>query len=253
MRNPCQGLSDAQRILRTPETRDFVIDMTLQELSLPLTTDRLRLRAYRDSDAEALLPVYSREDVARFLLCEPWTAEVARAEVSKRIPRTGLDTEARALALVIETADGLESIEGSVVIGDIAIWFDGESSRRPRSAGFSTRRRAGTDSPPKPPSPCSTPPLPTTASIESSLRWMPETPPRRGWPHASACDRRLTCGKTGGQRANGATRSSSACCAATGSRYEDSPLDTGPHQVTRVTKGLGNNPKTSSKVHETGL
>lgn len=104
--------------------------MTLQELSLPLTTDRLRLRAYRDSDAEALLPVYSREDVARFLLCEPWTAEVARAEVSKRIPRTGLDTEARALALVIETADGLESIEGSVVIGDIAIWFDGESSEK---------------------------------------------------------------------------------------------------------------------------
>ncbi|WP_186293194.1 GNAT family N-acetyltransferase [Brevibacterium aurantiacum] len=104
--------------------------MTLQELSLPLKTDRLRLRAYRDSDAEALLPIYSREDVARFLLCEPWTAEVARTEVSKRIPRTGLDTEARALALVIETADGLESIEGSVVIGDIAIWFDGESSEK---------------------------------------------------------------------------------------------------------------------------
>ncbi|MBM6591513.1 GNAT family protein [Brevibacterium sp. RIT 803] len=104
--------------------------MNPQELSLPLTTDRLRLRAYRDSDAEALLPIYSREDVARFLLCEPWTAEVARAEVSKRIPRTGLDTEARALALVIETADGLESIEGSVVIGDIAIWFDAESSEK---------------------------------------------------------------------------------------------------------------------------
>ncbi|GAA1943556.1 GNAT family protein [Brevibacterium antiquum] len=104
--------------------------MIPQELSLPLTTDRLHLRTYRESDTEALLPIYSREDVAQFLLCEPWTAEVARAEVSKRIPRTGLDTEARALALVIETADGLEGIEGSVVIGDIAIWFDGESSEK---------------------------------------------------------------------------------------------------------------------------
>ena len=104
--------------------------MNPPELSLPLTTDRLRLRAYRESDAEALLPIYSREDVARFLLCEPWTSEVARTEISKRIPRTGLDTESRALALVIETADGLDDIEGSVVIGDIAIWFDGESSAK---------------------------------------------------------------------------------------------------------------------------
>ncbi|PCC42811.1 GNAT family N-acetyltransferase [Brevibacterium aurantiacum] len=104
--------------------------MNSPELPLPLSTNRLNLRAYRESDAEALLPIYSREDVARFLLCEPWTAEVARTEVSKRIPRTGLGTEARALALVIETADGLEGIEGSVLIGDIAIWFDGESSEK---------------------------------------------------------------------------------------------------------------------------
>ncbi|MDN6124733.1 MAG: GNAT family N-acetyltransferase, partial [Brevibacterium sp.] len=60
--------------------------MNSPELPLPLSTNRLNLRAYRESDAEALLPIYSREDVARFLLCEPWTAEVARTEVSKRIP-----------------------------------------------------------------------------------------------------------------------------------------------------------------------
>ena len=29
--------------------------------------------------------------------------------------------------------------------------------------------------------------------------------------------------------------------------------DIGPRQVTRDTKGLGNNPKTEAKVHETGL
>lgn len=98
--------------------------MNPQELSLPLTTDRLSLRAYRESDAEALLPIYSRDDVARFLLCDPWTAEEAETEISKRTPRTGLDTESRALALIIETKDGLDDIEGSVVIGDIALWLD---------------------------------------------------------------------------------------------------------------------------------
>lgn len=104
--------------------------MNPQELSLPLTTDRLQLRAYRETDAEALLPFYSREDVSEFLLQDPWTAEVARTEIAKRIPRTGLDTESRGLALVIETADGLDAIEGSVVIGDIALWFDGDSNSK---------------------------------------------------------------------------------------------------------------------------
>ena len=35
----------------------------------------------------------SREDISEFLLLEPWTAEVARTEVAKRIPRIGLETE----------------------------------------------------------------------------------------------------------------------------------------------------------------
>ena len=116
--------------LRTLVTRDCVVHMNPQELSLPLTTDRLQLRTYRETDAEALLPFYSREDVSEFLLQGPWTAEVARTEIAKRIPRTGLDTESRALALVIETADGLDAIEGSVVIGDIALWFDGDSDAK---------------------------------------------------------------------------------------------------------------------------
>lgn len=104
--------------------------MNSQELPLPLTTDRLHLRAYRESDAQALLPIYSREDVARFLLCEPWSAEEAQTEIAKRIPKTGLDTESRALSLVIETKEGLDGIEGSIVIGDVSIWLTGESSEK---------------------------------------------------------------------------------------------------------------------------
>ncbi|HCG55160.1 MULTISPECIES: GNAT family protein [Brevibacterium] len=104
--------------------------MNPQELSLPLTTDRLRLRTYQESDAQAHLPILSREDVSQFLLEDPWTAEVARTEIAKRIPRTGLETESRALALVIETADGLDSIAGSRVLGDIALWFDGDNDSK---------------------------------------------------------------------------------------------------------------------------
>ena len=102
----------------------------MDPLDLPLSTDRLRLRAHRSSDAEALLPIQSREDVARYLLKAPWTAEAAEAEIAERIPRTGLETESRALALVIETADGLDSIAGSRVIGDIGLWLvDGSETK----------------------------------------------------------------------------------------------------------------------------
>ena len=102
----------------------------MEPLELPLTTDRLRLRSYRETDAEAHLPIYSREDVSRFLLQDPWTAEMAETEIAKRLPRTGLETESRTLALVIETADGLYSLEGSRVIGDIALWLEDGSDEK---------------------------------------------------------------------------------------------------------------------------
>lgn len=99
-------------------------------MTLPLFTDRLRLRAYRESDAEALLPIYGREDVSHFLLQGPWTAEAARIEIAKRIPKTGLETDARALSLVIETADGLDAIDGSVVIGDLGFSLDKDNESK---------------------------------------------------------------------------------------------------------------------------
>ncbi|SMX96674.1 aminoglycoside 6'-N-acetyltransferase [Brevibacterium iodinum ATCC 49514] len=102
----------------------------MDPVDLPLTTDRLRLRPYVESDAEAQLRILSREDVSRFLLQDSWTAEVAETQIAKRIPRTGLETESRALALVIETADGLDSLEGSRVIGDIALWLEDGSEEK---------------------------------------------------------------------------------------------------------------------------
>ncbi|WP_231443790.1 GNAT family N-acetyltransferase [Brevibacterium zhoupengii] len=102
----------------------------MKSLTLPLTTDRLNLRAHRETDAEALLPIYSREDVSQFLLGEPWTAEEARTQIAKRSSKTGLDTESRALSLIVETKDGLDDIEGSVVIGDVGIWLTDDSAEK---------------------------------------------------------------------------------------------------------------------------
>ena len=55
---------------------------------------------------------------------------MAETEIAKRLTRTGLETESRTLALVIETADGLDSLEGSRVIGDIALWLEDGSDEK---------------------------------------------------------------------------------------------------------------------------
>lgn len=80
-----------------------------------IETERLTLRTTRDTDAEALLDYHKLPEVARYLLDGPWDAAVARAKVQERLPRTGLDSPARSLSLVVE-------LEGRV-IGDIAIWI----------------------------------------------------------------------------------------------------------------------------------
>lgn len=157
----------------------------MTEPALTLTTDRLRLRTYQPSDAEALLPIYSRDDVSRFLLGDPWTAEVARTEIGKRISKTGLSGETKALALVIETDDDNDAIAGSRVIGDIAIWLDGTDPTKAEIGWVLDPQRAATASLRRPRSPCSTW-LSTTASCGgSSRRWTPGTPPRRGWRSGS--------------------------------------------------------------------
>lgn len=84
-------------------------------IDLPVDTDRLRLRLHHEQDRETLLAIYSRPDVARHLLEEPWTPEDSRRRIEERLARTGLHTGEGALALVIEH-------EGRV-IGDVALWL----------------------------------------------------------------------------------------------------------------------------------
>ncbi len=82
---------------------------------LPIRTDRLLLRPHRATDHGWLLDLYGRADVARFLLDEPWTAELATRRLAERVDRAGLGEPAGALALVVEH-DGAP-------VGDVALWL----------------------------------------------------------------------------------------------------------------------------------
>lgn len=84
-------------------------------LTFPIQTERLSLRPHQMQDAEPLHTIYANSQVARFLLDEPWTREDADAKIAERVPKTDLDGESGALALVIDH-------EGAV-IGDVALWL----------------------------------------------------------------------------------------------------------------------------------
>ncbi|MBF4566593.1 GNAT family N-acetyltransferase [Plantibacter sp. VKM Ac-2876] len=102
---------------RGPE-RDLVslIDVsTSLPTTFPLSTDRLVLRPHEPSDADWLLSVYSRPDVATYLLDDPWTEEVAQRKSAERLTRIGLDSPARALTLIVEH-------EGAPV-GEVLLWY----------------------------------------------------------------------------------------------------------------------------------
>lgn len=80
---------------------------------LPIHTERLVLRSYAESDLDALLSYYSRPDVARHLLTQPWTPEVGREVIAQRVHGVGLEAPGRALAVIVEH-------EGRV-IGDVGL------------------------------------------------------------------------------------------------------------------------------------
>jgi len=92
-----------------------------------VTTARLSLRLHRESDLERLVAIYSRPDVARFLLEEPWTLESGAAHLERRLTRTGLDEPSGSLALAVER-EGL-------LIGAVSVWRT-EQERRTVEVGW---------------------------------------------------------------------------------------------------------------------
>lgn len=87
----------------------------------PVRTERLSLRLHRSSDVGALHRIYSRGDVARLLLDEPWSWDETVRRVDARIRETGLESADGALALVIEHLGR--------PVGDVRVWWTDRENR----------------------------------------------------------------------------------------------------------------------------
>jgi RimJ/RimL family protein N-acetyltransferase len=72
---------------------------------LPITTDRLTLRRYRETDYDDLLKLQSNEDVARYLLYGPRTPEQVKEALAGRIADVAMDTDGQALTLAVELTE----------------------------------------------------------------------------------------------------------------------------------------------------
>jgi RimJ/RimL family protein N-acetyltransferase len=72
-----------------------------------LETDRLELRAFEDSDFDAVYAMRSDAEVARYLYWEPETEEAARRALSKKVANVSLLAEGDALSLAaVERTSG---------------------------------------------------------------------------------------------------------------------------------------------------
>jgi RimJ/RimL family protein N-acetyltransferase len=91
-------------------------------LALPITTERLTLRTYREDDLEPTLAYYSLPEVARYIPFEPWTRELAAEQLTKRMRRTGVGGDEKSLGLVVEHA--------GQVIGDVVVWCADDTRQR---------------------------------------------------------------------------------------------------------------------------
>jgi RimJ/RimL family protein N-acetyltransferase len=72
------------------------------ELTDPIETERLLLRAYTTADFEALFAMRSNAEVARYLYWEPQTEGEVRETLEKKIASTSIRAEGDVLALAAE-------------------------------------------------------------------------------------------------------------------------------------------------------
>ena len=73
-------------------------------LESPIVTDRLVLRPFRTSDADALYDLRSRPEVTRYLYWPEATPEGVRDVIAQRLTMTKLAAEGDALVLAVEVA-----------------------------------------------------------------------------------------------------------------------------------------------------
>ena len=83
--------------------------------TLPIETERLRIRAYTRGDLEALLGMFGRADVSRYLMWEPLDRGSAAAMLERRIDQDHIREEGGGLGLAVEAREGGRFV-GEVVL-----------------------------------------------------------------------------------------------------------------------------------------
>jgi RimJ/RimL family protein N-acetyltransferase len=90
--------------------------------TLPIETERLRIRAYTADDLDAVLGMFGREDVSRYLNWEPMDGERATALLGRRIGQASMEKAGEGLGLALE-----ERASGRFVGEVILRWLSEES------------------------------------------------------------------------------------------------------------------------------
>jgi RimJ/RimL family protein N-acetyltransferase len=89
--------------------------------TFPITTRRLILRPYVESDLDALYAIQSREDVCKYLYFEPRTREEAEVALQERMAVTSLEKEGDAIRPAVVLAETGE------LLGDVMLkWLSEE-------------------------------------------------------------------------------------------------------------------------------
>lgn len=89
--------------------------------TFPITTRRLVIRPYVESDLDALYAIQSREDVAKYLYFEPRTREQVEAALKDKITFTKLEKEGDAISPAVVLA------ETGQLLGDVMLrWVSEE-------------------------------------------------------------------------------------------------------------------------------
>ena len=87
----------------------------MARFSLPLRTERLLLRAFRDDDLDTMHDMQSREEVARYLYWGPRTREQVAEQLERIKKMTSIEAEGHAIRLAAVVP------ESGVLVGDISL------------------------------------------------------------------------------------------------------------------------------------
>jgi RimJ/RimL family protein N-acetyltransferase len=90
----------------------------------PLVTERLHIRPYRPDDLEAVLSMFGREDVSRYLNWEPMDREAATTLLERRLSQTRIAKEGDGLALAAAER------ETDRFVGEVVLRLTSEVSRQ---------------------------------------------------------------------------------------------------------------------------